>query len=113
MADLEEPRDEIPADELPDNAADETQVVARKRAAGRRDQRLRNTLVGILSVRDGREWVWDLLERCNVYSQSFVQGEPDATAFNEGRRSVGNRLLAEIVRADPQAMITMMKEFGG
>lgn len=107
-----QPQDVSPLD-LPDNAADPESVARRKTEAGRRDKRLDATLQGIMSVQHGREWIWDLLGFCRVYHQSFVQGEPDSTAFNEGRRSVGNKLLADIVRIAPETYIAMMKEAKG
>lgn len=102
----------VPGD-LPYDASDPVQVAEAKTAEGRREKRLKQTLVGILSVKDGREWVWELLSNTGMYQQSFVRGEPESTAFNEGKRSIGNLILAAIVAADPQAFVTMMKEFGG
>ena len=111
MSDLEEDQpSSLSPEDLPDNAADKKSVARKKAESGRRDKRLQATLVGILSIKDGREWIWALLESCNVFSQSFVQGEPESTAFNEGKRSVGNRLLAEITSGAPEAFVQMMKE---
>lgn len=107
-----QPQD-IAAHDLPDNAADPKAVAQRQTQAGRRDKRLDATLEGILSLPQGREWIWELLGFCRVYHQSFVQGEPDSTAFNEGRRSVGNKLLGDIVRVSPAHYLTMMKEAKG
>ena len=42
----------------------------------------------MLSEREGREWVWDLLSRGHVFATSFVVGQPDATAFSEGERNL-------------------------
>lgn len=109
MADEDEAPD--PHSPTPD-VGDKRVVEARNRDMVRRDRRIRATLAGMLTNRDVREWLWDHLTACNVYQQSFVQGEPDSTAFNEGKRSIGNRLIAAIVAADPASYVTMMKESG-
>lgn len=44
---------------------------------------------------DGREWMWDLLASCGVFSQSYA-GDTHDTAFNEGRRSVGLAVFADL-----------------
>ena len=113
MTDEEAQPQDIAPHDLPDDAANPEAVARRKTEAGRRDKRLDATLEGILSLPQGREWIWDLLGFCRVYHQSFVQGEPDSTAFNEGRRSVGNKLLADIVRVSPTHYLAMMKEAKG
>jgi hypothetical protein len=114
VTDFEEPLDPQPEPgDLPYDASDPVQVAEAKTAEGRREKRLKQTLVGILSVKDGREWIWELLSNTGMYQQSFVRGEPESTAFNEGKRSIGNLVLTQIVSADPQAFVTMMREFGG
>lgn len=106
--------DDVPDPHSPTpDVGDKRVVEARNRDMKRREKRIRTTLAGMLTNRDVREWLWDHLTACNVFSQSFVQGEPDSTAFNEGKRSIGNRLISEIVLADPAAYVTMMKENGG
>lgn len=36
----------------------------------------------------------DILKECGSDVQSFVAGEPDTTAFNEGKRRIGNYILS-------------------
>jgi len=38
----------------------------------------------------GQHVLGDILQQCGTDVQSFVPGSPDETAFNEGRRRVGN-----------------------
>jgi len=52
-------------------------------------------LQAIMKTADGREWMWDHLARCNVFAQTYTSDTHD-TAFNEGRRSIGLRLLADL-----------------
>jgi len=93
------------------NAADADQV----KEAGRREKfRARqecDDLRAVLATPFGRRLVWKYLEACGVFSQSHVTGEaPLATAFNEGRRSIGLRLFDEVTRHDPGAYAVMVKE---
>ena len=57
----------------------------------------------------GRRIVWRQLAAAGVFQSSF---DPTAMtmAFNEGRRSEGLRLLAQIHALCPDLYVTMMKE---
>lgn len=63
----------------------------------------------IISSPIGRCWVWSLMEFSNVFAQSFAS-DAFVTAFNEGRRSVGNKVMADIQRLAPEMLTTMMRE---
>ena len=63
-------------------------------------QRELSDLSEIMSSDAGKRFIWRLLERTGVYQQTFVPDSPHSTSFNEGRRSVGNRLLVDI-NSDP------------
>lgn len=63
----------------------------------------------IMAYAPGRDWMRRKLEVACVFHQSFT-GDALTTAFNEGRRSMGNMILAELMGACPEAYITMMKE---
>jgi len=68
----------------------------------------------LMSTPAGRAWVRELLEQCHVFHASFT-GEALGSAFREGERSIGLRLLAAVMRAHPEAYVQMMKEsnYGG
>jgi hypothetical protein len=63
----------------------------------------------IMASVGGRAWMLDQMEFCTVFHTTFT-GEALGSAFNEGRRTVGLRMLAGIMRAAPGAYIQMMKE---
>jgi len=92
------------------DANDEVQVNNRKRRNARERSADEVWLIDALKSRAGRDFFWRLLERCHVFEISYVQGSFDATSFREGERSEGNRMLADIVRANPNAYILMMQE---
>lgn len=76
-------------------------------------QRWLSTVRRVMKSAEGRELVHTLLERCRVFRQTLVPGAPDATAFNEGRRSIGLQLLQEVLDAAPESymqVMTTMKE---
>ena len=41
----------------------------------------------------GKEVLDDILKSCSIHEVTYVPGHDSASAFNEGRRSVGLRLL--------------------
>lgn len=68
----------------------------------RRNQRIRvqqsadeAMLLAIMQQRAGREWVYGLLGYCQVYGATFRTNALE-TAFGEGRRDVGLRLMADL-----------------
>lgn len=90
-----------------DSRADE--VRARREADVKRQAD--DDLLAALSVPSGRRLLWRLLDRgAEVYGQSFVPGDPLATAFQEGRRSVGLALMRELQRLSPEKYCEMVSE---
>jgi hypothetical protein len=63
----------------------------------------------VLSYPQSRAWLWSLLEDCGIFSSTFSEN-PSASAFNEGKRSLGLRLTADLMRLAPEMFSTMMKE---
>ena len=75
--------------------------------------RLRNQEVedlrSILKTAYGKRFIWKWLGRAGIFRQSFMPGAADSTAFNEGRRSIGNALLAEVLEVRPDSYSEMVK----
>jgi hypothetical protein len=93
-----------------ENAGDAKQVKERRDKA-KKDALLRETgLKTLMGTSEGRMWMWWLLGMCGVYHLSFVPGNGDQTAFNEGARNIGLRLLAEIHRLCPELYGRMQSE---
>lgn len=65
----------------------------------------------IASQPRGRRWLYRLIfEAGHMSSQSYVPASFDATAFNEGARSIG-RVIHENLRANnPKAYMQMLEE---
>jgi hypothetical protein len=65
----------------------------------------------IASQPRGRRWLYRLIfEAGHMSAQSYVPNSFDATAFNEGARSIG-RVIHEQIRANnPKAYLKMLEE---
>jgi hypothetical protein len=83
---------------------DKTETYA-ERLSSWDDENLRS----ILKLKYGREFLWRFLSKCGVFHQSLVPENMYLTAFNEGRRSIGNALLTQVIRLNPEAYLLMMK----
>jgi hypothetical protein len=92
------------------NAGDDRHVKRRERKAKFRQEQKERALGSIMASIEGRVWMFDLLSKCGCYRLSFVHGEPDTTAFNEGSRKVGNEIMDDIMRIAPEQYIRMITE---
>lgn len=63
-----------------------------------------------LQTEHGRALLWDLLEACGVFRLSFDPQSPHLTSFGEGKRDIGNAVLARIARSHPQGFVALMHE---
>jgi hypothetical protein len=70
----------------------------------------KNDLVTVLSTENGRRFVHRLLGEAGVFRTSFVMGDPNGTAFNEGSRNTGLRLLSRVMADAPDQYFKMLKE---
>lgn len=64
----------------------------------------------VLGTPAGRRFFWRVLTQAGLQSSSFVAGEPTATAYNEGRRSIALALLAEAQRVVPELYTAGLRE---
>lgn len=92
------------------NAADQRSVRKAGQAARLQDKREQDDLAFVMSEHAGRRFVWKLLTKAGVFRTSYVSGSFDLTAMNEGRRSMGLELMAEIHQLDPSYYLSMAQE---
>jgi hypothetical protein len=97
---------------VPYDASDPEQVKKRDLASKRREKQHREALLALLQSAAGRSWVYTLLESCNMFSTTFVRGESDSSAYNEGRRSVAIQIWASLEVISPDLLLQMRKEAG-
>ena len=90
------------------NASDEKSVKSQKQ----KDKNIRDTeledLRLLLSKQWGRRLVWRILEQSGMYRTSFTGNS--TTFFNEGARNIGLWLVDEVLSADTDQYLSMIKE---
>ena len=95
---------------MSDNAADRKDVRRREKAARQAEVARREVIAQLMSTTPGRQWLWDKLSECQCFHTTFVTGDALASAFQEGRRSMGLSLLADIMAHCPDQYIQAMRE---
>ncbi|MBX9946074.1 MAG: hypothetical protein K2Y40_18510 [Reyranella sp.] len=78
------------------DAGDRLSVSDRQKRHRLAAERADADLVWLMNQREGRRFVWRLLQLCHLYESSFTG--TSATFFREGERNVGLQVLADIVR---------------
>jgi hypothetical protein len=94
----------------PPNASNRKSIRAQEKAAALRDRERREIISQIMVSRAGRSWLWDRLSETSIFSSTHVAGDALASAFQEGRRSVGLSLLADLMAYCPDQFILAMRE---
>jgi hypothetical protein len=97
------------SDEAPFDSGDRKAVTASIKSAKAKDERLRESLRGIMSSPGGREWVHSLLLRCRPFRTPF-SADALLTAFSCGQQDIGLQLLGELDACSPELYLAMMKE---
>jgi len=90
------------------NTADEGQIQDLSQKEKFRRDREANDMRSLLATIEGRRFLWRLMEKCGVYRESFTGSSE--TFFLEGKRSIGLFVIAEIIDAEPDAYLLMLKE---
>jgi len=90
------------------NIADESQVKEGSQKAKRLRERELSDIRFILETEMGRRFVWRYLSLAGVFQTSFTGNS--TTFFNEGRRDIGLKLLADVSEAKPEAYLQMAHE---
>lgn len=68
-------------------------------------------LLWLMSDQRGRRFIWRRLQESGIYSNSYaIGGNLADTAFLEGRRSLGLKLLAFVTDNAPERFNEMQKE---
>lgn len=63
----------------------------------------------VMSIKTGRDFVWELLTDCGVYQDGF-NADPYVHARNAGRKSAGLQILHKILSACPDKHELMFAE---
>lgn len=68
-----------------------------------------NDLRTLLSSVSGRRFVWRVLEECNTFGSVYSK-DHSVTSYLSGKQDLGHFLMSEIISADPNLMIRLMKD---
>lgn len=79
-----------------------------KAAQSAKEQRIADMAL-LLSTRPGRRFIWGLMSDCGIFRSSF-DNSGSVTAFNEGQRNVGLKVLADVNEAGPEQYLVMLRE---
>lgn len=97
------------ATEKPYNAGDPEQVEERKADARRGKTVEKDAYIGIMQSKDGRKWMYDLLDMCHIYREPYI-AETNYMYFCAGQKNVGQKLLGDLQGYCPEYYLTMIKE---
>ena len=78
-----------------------------------REENKEATAVVIKQLMDsirGRQWMYNLLDLCGVFSSPFVAGQPDVSDMLAGVQIVGQKFLADIMISCPEQFHVMSQE---
>lgn len=93
---------------------DPAERVSRKvRAQQQRDEATRRTVIQtLMTTMQGRRYIWLELERAHVFHSTFKAGEDGSriSAFAEGERNYGIRLLADVTKYCAAQFTLMLTE---
>lgn len=105
---------EIEAAEMetkPYNAADPEQVNDARKRSGRRKSKSLEFVEAMMKLKEGREWLWDMMGQCNIFGNPLVKGDTHETYFQLGQQDIGKRILSQ-VQAFPELYVQACKETG-
>lgn len=91
------------------DAADEHKVKAKAKREERLERKNSDEMRLILSTKEGRRFLWQLVGECGVF-QCLFDGNGSRTFFKEGERNVGLKILTRIMDASPDSYVVMSRE---
>lgn len=95
--------------EKPFDASDPKQVNESRKKAGRKNRERLEFIEGMMSIPQGRKWIWELMESCFIHSNPLVANDTHGTYFNLGQQNIGKRVLAD-VQQFPELYVRMCNE---
>lgn len=98
------------AAEVPFDTSDPVQVNTARKKAARKTRGKLDVVGAVMEQKEGRSWIYGMLADAHMWTPSYVRGDSHATAFQEGERNAGLRLLTDVMAAAPQLYVTMVAE---
>ncbi len=91
------------------DTSDAKQIAKAIKSSKERDEAKAEGLRQVLSTKEGRLWLHDLLDDCGPYRTPYSR-DAIQMAFNCGTADVGLKLIAAIHAVSAELYLTMMKE---
>lgn len=91
------------------DTSDPKQIAKAIKSSKERDEARAEGLRQMLSTKEGRLWLHDVLEACGPYRTPYSR-DPIQMAFNCGTADVGLKLIAECHAVNADLYLVMMKE---
>ena len=91
------------------NAGDRRNVRQAEKSAKLVETQNREVITGLMSVTNGRAWMWDWLTKLHIFQSPF---HPDSgiMSFQCGEQNIGLQLLKDIMLYSPDQYILMARE---
>lgn len=98
----------IDGDWVPYDASDPKHVKEKRKAARQEEQARAEMMNAIMSIPQGRKWIWELLSWCNI-GHSVLNSNPYLMAHSSGQQDVGFRIMADAMM-NQDSYLQMIKE---
>lgn len=95
--------------EEPYDASDPVQVNKARKKSSRQERERLEFVQGMMTLPQGRKWLWQLMESCYIFSNPVVLGDTHATYENLGRQNIGKALLTDAMQFS-EDYVRMAKE---
>ena len=100
----------MPDDHLSFDATDPIAEGNAHRDELRRQREDAQVLRRLMDNRNGRAWLYRILERCHIYASAFAPGEPETTFFRMGEENIGKQMMMAAMAAAPDLYMAMLAE---
>lgn len=100
--------DDIPRETF--DAADPAATDNANREERRKAREDADVLRTIMHSKQGRAWLYRLLEGCHIYSSTFMPGQSDVTFFALGEENAGKKLMNAAIDASADLYMQMIKD---
>lgn len=98
--------------ERPYDTSDPETVNKARQKAGRQKRSDASVVGALMETKQGRAWIFGILDAAHIYQPSFDR-DPHVTAFREGERNLGLRILSEVQSSAPREYTSMIEEAHG
>jgi hypothetical protein len=82
--------------EKPYDASDVEEVSKARKKSGRNRRARLDFVQGMMTLPEGRKYLWELLEKCFVFGNPVVVGDTHLTYMNLGQQNIGKMVLQDV-----------------